>query len=137
MKENQTKERKRRGELLEHKKAKKLAKAWLKGEEQPILLENKSERDPETGKPLSHYGRPDLSTVCYIVECKRGAHGEANNSSYQAFLFIRLIKYLKDKGVKKTLVYWFYKHPSPDDKGWREIINTLEKNGALIKYGDE
>jgi len=91
VRESYTEERKRRGELYEHKKAKELAKVWLKKEGQSILLENKAERDPHTGEVLSFYGRPDYSTKLYIVECKRGALGEAQNSRLQALKFIRLI----------------------------------------------
>jgi hypothetical protein len=58
------------GTSPEHRESVMQAIAWLKGQDEPILRVDQYERDPETGKVLWQYGRPDLSTPYFIVECK-------------------------------------------------------------------
>jgi len=59
-----------------------------------------------------------------------------SGAQFQAERFVKLIKVLKKKGIKKTLVYWFLEHPSPDS-GWEAIIDFLKANNVIVKYGDD
>jgi hypothetical protein len=125
----------------EHEKTVDLAKKRLIEKGETIQRENKCERDPVTGEilPARLYGKPDISTKNYIVECKKGTRDEVVRygcgAKEQAEDFLRLIERLKESEVKKTLVYWFSKYPDPSS-GWGPIIDMLKANGALIRVGD-
>jgi hypothetical protein len=97
-----------------------------------ILYEGFAELDPETLKVLSQYGQPDIVTDDYIVECKKGTFGElgGNKAMDQAQGYVQLIQHLKDKGVEKTLVYWFDQRPT--GSGWEKIIDYLKANGVEL-----
>jgi len=118
-----------------HQEVEKWAKERLKGENQTIQRENKYERDPVTGESLSSYGKPDISTEKYIVECKQGTNEEFQRyyrSEDQAKDFVELVKELGNRGVEKTLIYWFFDYP---ESKWEQTINFLIAHGAKVLYG--
>jgi len=114
-----------------HEKSEEQARAFLKKQKEPIKQENKSERDPDTGELLVNYGRPDISTKHYIIECKVGADYEISDSLPQCKNFMQLAE-----RVNKRLLYWFLKHPEPGSKWW-PIIHELDECGHIVGYGDE
>ena len=85
---------------------------------------------------LTQFGKPDIITEDYIVECKKGTHDESQygRALDQAEKFVNLIEYLAKKGVKKTLVYWFAKFPTDPD--WETVIDYLLSNGVKLMPDD-
>jgi len=119
-----------------HFRVRNIARWWLWSQGETIQRENDYERNPITGLTLTEYGKPDILTQSYIVECKKGTVDEIyNGAKYQAYRFVALVYKLKENGVKKTLIYWFAEEPT--NSQWREIIDFLKVNGVKIKYGDE
>jgi len=121
----------------EHERAREQARTWLEKQGQTIERERSCERDPKTGwtLPQRYYGKPDIITKDYIVECKKGTSDEVWDELGQVEKYLRIIRYLKSEGVKKTLVYWFLNKPDPDSD-WKSIIDILEANEVVVMYGD-
>lgn len=118
-----------------HFRVRNIARWWLWSQGETIQRENDYERNPITGLTLTEYGKPDILTQNYIVECKKGTSDELARAEPQALGFIALRDKLREKGAKKTLIYWFAKVPT--NQRWRNLIDILEDNGVKIKYGDE
>ncbi|MBO3804253.1 MAG: hypothetical protein JTT11_10385, partial [Candidatus Brockarchaeota archaeon] len=112
-----------------------IARLWLLSRGETIQRENDYEPNPISGLALTEYGKLDISTQNYLVELKKGTIDELDRAERQALRFIALRDELREKGAKKTLIYWFAQEPT--NLRWRKIIRILKDNGVKIKYGGE